>query len=111
MTPTLNPETLAVVLIAVLSVARTARLLIWDEFPPAQWLRLRWFVLTGKSKWSKLFECHFCITPWLSLGMAGWLWLAWTPEGPHASWWIINGIWGLSYLGAMAISYDQPGGD
>jgi hypothetical protein len=96
--------TIAAIIVAVLSVARTARLLIFDEFPPVVWLRIRvlsWF--PEDSKWSVLLTCPFCMAPYLMAGMFGWAWLS----DLHWTWWVINGWWAMSYLAATYVAYDE----
>jgi hypothetical protein len=92
-------------LVAVLSVARTARLIIHDDFPPMMWLRARIFALYKEdSVWLKLWQCPFCLTPYLAAGMGVWMWLS----GLDDVWWYINGAWAASYVAAIIYSYDQP---
>lgn len=93
----------AAVIVGVLSVARTVRLLAWDEFPPAKWLREHLLAWMG-DKWGVLITCGFCLSPYIAAGMAVWAWLSDTND----VWWIINGVWGLSYAAAIIVSYDQP---
>lgn len=91
--------------VGVLSVARTARLLIFDDFPPVAWLRLQLMSrVDEESGWSKLATCPFCMTPYLMAGMFGWAYLS----DLHWTWWVANGIWAGSYLAASYVSYDQP---
>lgn len=95
---------LAAGFVALVSVARTARLLTWDDFPPVMWLRTRYLAATGDSPWSKLAQCAFCLSPYLAAGMVAWAVLsdlAWW-------WWLPNVWWSLSYLSAILVSYDQP---
>jgi hypothetical protein len=99
-----NAEIVAAVIVGVLSVARTARLVVWDEYPPMVWLRMKWDEKWGEEGWGKLIHCQFCATPYMAIGMALWWWLA---DG-HWTWWVINGVWGLSYLSAILVSYDTP---
>lgn len=94
----------AAVLVGVVSVARTARLLVHDSFPPAAWLRVRYMALVGPSSdWAKLAECQFCLAPYLMAGMIGWAWVS----DLHWTWWVINGWWAASYVAAMVVSYDE----
>lgn len=98
-------EWLAACIIGVISVARTARLIIYDDFPPMVWLRVHYLALfSDDNPWRKLVECQFCITPYLTAGMLAWAWLS---DG-HWTWWVINGIWAASYIAAITVSYDQP---
>lgn len=94
----------AAAFVAVVSTARTARLLTWDDFPPVQWVRDRYLAAVGDSPWSKLAQCAFCLAPYLSVGMIAWIWLS----DLHWTWWLINGWWTLAYLAAIVVSYDQP---
>ena len=95
----------AAVVIAVMSVARTARLLIHDHWPPLDWAKSHILArYADDSKWSILWECQFCMAPYLTAGMG--LWLAY--GGDHWSWWVINGWWAASYAAAIVVSYDQP---
>jgi hypothetical protein len=97
---------LAAAFVAIVSTGRTARLLVWDDFPPVAWLRLKFYVAAKDTPWKKLGECAFCLAPYLALGMVAWMWLsdlAWW-------WWVPNGWWALSYLAAILVSYDQPDG-
>jgi len=94
---------IAASLVGVFSVARTARLLVWDEFPPAEWFRERAIARLG-DRWGKLFTCQFCIAPYLVLGMGVWVWLS----DLNTAWWVINGWWAASYLAAIIVAYDQP---
>lgn len=90
--------------IGVLSVARTARLLIWDDYPPTIWLRIKWDDATDGSAWNKLMHCQFCLSPYLAAGLLAWFWLS---DG-HWTWWVANGVWAGSYLAASYVAYDQP---
>lgn len=103
-------EVALALLVGVLSVARTARLLIWDAYPPAVWLRMKWDTKFGDEGWGALIHCQFCATPYMAAGMALWFWLAFFHGGETAqqTWWIINGVWGLSYVSALVVSYDTP---
>jgi hypothetical protein len=100
-------EWVAAVVVAVLSVARTIRLIVYDEFPPVSWLRAHILARYAEdSKWSILWMCQFCLSVWVAPGMAAWMWLS----GLDTAWWVINGIWAGSYLAAIVVSYDGPEG-
>ena len=101
---TLTSNLWLAVAVAILSVARTARFIIFDDFPPMKETRARILALYKEdSDWRGLWECPFCLCPWLAIGMAGWMWLS----DLHWSWWLINGIWAGSYLAAMVVAYDE----
>lgn len=98
-------EWVAAAVIGTLSVARTARLLIFDKLPPMVWLRAKivsWY--KEDSSWSPLWECPFCMAPYLAVGMGVWYWLG----GDNWTWWVINGWWAASYVAATYVAYDQP---
>lgn len=98
-----NFEMVVAAIIGVLSVARTARLVVWDEYPPMVWLRMKWDEKWGEDGWGKLIHCQFCATPYMAVGMALWFWAS---DG-HWTWWVINGVWGLSYVSAIIVAYDD----
>jgi len=93
-------------IVGILSVARTARLITYDDFPPMVWLRVRvlaW-IKNEDSKWKGLLECPFCLAPYLAAGMLFWGWVSDT----DTVWWVINGWWAASYVAAIVVAYDQP---
>jgi hypothetical protein len=93
------------VIIGIISVARTARLIIHDDFPPMTWLRARILAQYDEdSSWRGLWECPYCLCPYLAAGMVAWMYLS----DLHWSWWLINGIWAGSYVAAMLYAYDEP---
>lgn len=104
------PTLIAVVLVGILSVARTARLIGFDEYPPMEWLRDRWDERYGTEGWGKLIHCPFCSAPYLAAGMTLWAWLTFRygNEFAEAVWWTLNGVWGLSYVASILVAYDQP---
>jgi hypothetical protein len=110
----LSWEFLAVVVIGILSVGRTARFIGFDEYPPMTWLRNKWGEKFGTEGWGKLVYCPFCSAPYLALGMYLWAFFAlpdsvWGDPWSSAWWWVtVNGIWGLSYLSSILVAYDQP---
>lgn len=96
---------IAAALIGILSAARLARLLIFDDFPPVEWLRTQILARYAEdSKWSGLWECPFCLCPYLIAGAMGWFYLS---DG-HWTWWVANGWWAASYVAAIIVAYDQP---
>ena len=98
-------ETAMAVVVGVVSVARTIRLIVYDELPPVVWLRAHILARYKEdSKWSKLWECQYCIAPYLAAGMLAWAWLSDT----DTIWWVVNGWWAGSYAAAIVVSYDQP---
>lgn len=97
--------------VAILGVGRWSRLITYDKFPPANWLRTKWAGWTDGPKreaWGDLLFCPWCFTPWLMLVAIAWfvasiyvVWLAWV-------WWVLF-TWGaLSYVASMVIARDEP---
>jgi len=95
---------IAASVVGVLSVARTARFLVWDEFPLWLPIKTRLMAVLGDA-WGGVFGCQYCIAPYLAAGMGVWVWLS----DLNAWWWIINGWWAASYLAAIVVSYDESG--
>jgi hypothetical protein len=91
-------------LFGTLATARAARLVVFDEYPPMLWLRTRYLVYFGTSKWAKLVECAFCAAPYLAaINMA----YAYFSDF-HWTWWVLN-IWAaLSYVAAIVVARDEP---
>lgn len=102
-------------LVAVLGVGRLARVIIYDAFPPAVWLRIKWDTLTDTPSersalhsWNKLLHCPWCLVPWLMLACIGWYvagvfvaaWIAW-------AWWLFWGWLALSYVASMIYVRDE----
>jgi hypothetical protein len=106
------------VVVAILSVARTARLVVFDKYPPMVWLRDRWDYKLKYSGldtgWGALIHCGFCTGPYLAAGMGVWFLGVQPWQNPadywSADWWwfAVNGIWGLSYVASIIVAWDQP---
>lgn len=92
-------------IVGIISVARTLRLVVHDAYPPMVWLR-KWLLRLTPTKWVDLWECQFCLAPYLAAGMGVWVWLS----DLNTAWWVINGWWAASYVAAVFVSYDQPEG-
>lgn len=95
-------EMVAAFVVGVLATARLARLVVFDDYPPTVWLRIKVDTWTHENSWSKLVHCAYCLAPWIGLldFIAGWA------SGYHWVWWVFN-IWlAGGYLAAMAVAYD-----
>jgi hypothetical protein len=105
---------LLIIAIGILSVARTARLIVFDEYPPMAWLRDKHDAKFGSEGWGKLIHCGFCAAPYLAVGMMIWALAVLPGSNPYdwysqAWWWVvINGTWGGSYVASIIVAYDQP---
>lgn len=96
------------ILVAVLGVGRLTRVIVYDDFPPAVWWRIKWSEWTHDGPWTKLFLCWWCLSFWVSLVCIGWYivgyyvpWVAWT-------WWVFWGALAISYAAVMVIVRDEP---
>ena len=96
------------ILVAVLGVGRLTRVITYDDFPPARWVREKWVEKTDGTGWQLLAICWWCASFWVALACAGWwvaglffVWAAW-------AWWIFWGSLAISYLAAMVIVRDTP---
>lgn len=102
---------IAVAVVVVTASSRLTRVVTFDHFPPALWLRRRWLA-RHDSDWGLLAVCGYCFSFWgtalvVSLGdLAGvfdgkpvvdWF----TPV-----WWLGFGTLGASYLAAMLMKRD-----
>lgn len=92
-------------IIGTVSVARTLRLVIYDDYPPMMWLRKKLLRYTPLD-WVKLWECQFCLAPYFAAVMLAWAY--WSDL--HWTWWLVNGWWAASYVSAIVVSFDQPDG-
>jgi hypothetical protein len=101
------PGWIAAVLVATLSVARLARLATEDSWPPASRLRNWWVQRFNGSEWSELAVCPFCMAPWIAVAVLGAGWLS----DLHPLWWAFNGWLSVSYVAAMVVARDIPGGE
>lgn len=102
-----NPTDTQLVFIAVVavgSIARLARLLVHDHWPPVVWLRRHWDRHTDG--WNLLLHCHFCIAVWLAFAII--LWGHFTDW--NLVWWLINGSLAASYAAAFVVTYDGDDG-
>jgi hypothetical protein len=92
-------STVAAAVVGVLAAARLTRLIVYEAFPPAVWLRTR---LAGRGRWRDLVGCHYCTAPYVTavvLG-AGWA-VGWS------LWWWVPTVWlAASYVAAMVVSWD-----
>ena len=97
---------LVLIIIGTISVARTARLITHDTFPPIEWARPR--IAAKLGKWQDLVVCPFCIAPYLMAGQ-----IIWFSALYHTSafdyWWLLPNLWWTaSYASAIIVAYDQP---
>ena len=98
---------IAAAVVGIFSIARTARLLICDDFPPVEWAAGHVSSPGSRGQpWRQARStCPFCLAPYLAAGMVVWAWLS----DLNTAWWIINGWWAASPTWRRSSSsYDQP---
>lgn len=98
------------VIVWVVGSARITRLICFDAYPPAMWLRMKWDERTIQSDWNKLLHCGYCAAPWISL-LTGIVSLALLPVSvpfSHAAtwFWLIGGWLAGAYAAAVVVAYD-----
>jgi hypothetical protein len=108
----------AVTLTTIISVSRMTRLATWDEFPPVKWLREKYADITDGSGWTLLAYCGYCASFWIALLVIAWGLTAEVysapstyADVPFVIWWIVNGIFAVSYLAAILMVHDGDDGD
>lgn len=97
---------LAVAVVTVISASRITRVVTFDAFPPARWVRDTYADLMDRSGptrgWALLLFCPWCFSPWATLGVILWGYFS----GFDTLWWIINGSLAASYLAAIFMTQD-----
>ena len=106
---------LAVVAATIISSARLTRLAVYDKFPPVQWVRNKYLDASDGSGWALLALCGYCMSFWVTglvvaTGLLCGVYAAptgtWPVDEPFAVWWIVNGIFAMSYLAASFVAND-----
>jgi hypothetical protein len=105
---------LAAFTLGVIGLARATRLVVHDNWPPAEALRLRWKTWCAQTQrrgqWVDLLDCPFCFAPYpgaaaLAVAIAAGVW---SPDlGSLAGWWWVLVVWAAgSYLAAILVASD-----
>lgn len=97
------------VLVVIFGAGRLTRVLTYDSYPPSIAIRKWWIgTVTKGNGWSKLADCFWCASPWITAVCIGWffltplqLWILW-------SWWLFWGWLGLAYIAAIVLARDEP---
>lgn len=96
----------AIAIVTIISASRITRLITWDVFPPAVWLRMRWDKVTKDGSWAVLAHCGYCFSFWATLGVVLWGYLSdW-----NTVWWLANGTLAASYVAAVFMTHDGDDG-
>ncbi len=98
----------AAAVVAVLGVGRLTRVLTYDSFPPAAWVRDKWSAVTKDGDWAILARCFWCASPWIMAVSLLWFWVGTNVVWVGVAWWVFWGWLGLAYLSAMVIARDDP---
>ena len=101
--------------VGLLGVARLTRVIVYDDFPPAAWVRIQWDKLVPPRRgpwwraWNTLFHCWWCMGMWVALACILW-WAFLIPLHPAwmYAWWVFWGALALSYVATMVIVRDTP---
>jgi hypothetical protein len=96
-------EWVAFAVVLVLGVARLGRIATHDDYPPAEWVRLRWLTLVG-DRWGKLAICNWCLNPYITAGSLAWWWFS----DAHWSWWFFMGTFAAAQAASTFTAYDEP---
>lgn len=101
----LSPVALAIIF--VISTARTARLITYDDFPPMEAFR-NW-ATARMGAWSKVMVCPFCMAPYLVAANLVWFLALYHHHDAFIWFWLLPHLWwAASYLAAIVVAYDQP---
>lgn len=109
----------AVIATTVVSAARFTRLAVIDKFPPIKRLRDRYEEKTEGSGWEWLTMCSYCFSlyPTLVIFVTGLLVGVYPAYDGVADgvwttlWWLVNGLFALTYLAAMTVARDGAVGE
>lgn len=94
----------------IVGSARIVRLITWDHYPPAVWLRMKWDAKTEQSDWNLLLHCGYCLAPWVVL-LNGAAWWAATELDLLALWYLPNLLLAVAYVSAITMAYDGDDDD
>lgn len=98
---------ICIAIVVITSSARLTRLITFDKFPPIAWVREKFLGATDGSNWQLLGLCGYCMSFWVTAGVIIWGWLVDFNE----PWWLVNAIFGASYMAAIMMRYDGDEGD
>jgi hypothetical protein len=93
----------AFALVLVFGVARLGRIITYDDYPPAEWVRGKWLALVGDN-WGSLFTCPWCMNPYLVAISIAWAYFS----DLHWSWWVFWGWMAAAQVASSISAYDEP---
>lgn len=92
----------AAIVVGIIGSARIVRLFVGDQFPPIEWFKMKWLVLTGE-KWGKLVTCPWCLAPYVvgaNIAAAYFSDLHWV-------WWVFNLWMAAAYAASWIVFHDE----
>lgn len=108
----------AVVVTTIISASRFTRLATVDKFPPVKAIRDWYEDKTDGSGWQWLTLCGYCFSFWAVLPIVVLGLLAGVYDDPASIgglwsrvWWIVNGIFAMTYLAGVFMAYDGSDGE
>jgi len=96
-------ETIMAILVAWWGTARLTRIAVYDDYPPAEWVRAHIVALVGE-KWGKIATCIWCGQPYIVAICMAWAYFS----DFHWSWWAFWTWMALSQAGSTLLAYDEP---
>lgn len=93
------------VAVGVIGAARLTRVITYDDYPPAAWLRNWWELHTGK--WAKLITCGWCAGPWVTAVTLASFAVSFLHPALGWAWWLFWGWLALSYLVSQYLYWDE----
>lgn len=94
--------------VAIVGVGRLNRLVTYDDYPPAIWLRTKWAGITKGGLWGKIAFCIWCFSPYAAGFAVGWLVLGLLVSSWIVlAWWIFFGWLTVAYLSAILTYFDE----
>lgn len=98
--------------VAIVGVGRLNRLVTYDDYPPAIWLRTKWAAITKGSLWGKIAFCLWCFSPYAAGFAVGWLVLGLlVSQWIVLAWWIFFGWLTVAYLASILTYFDEGSHD
>ena len=93
----------AFTLVLVFGVARLGRLVTYDDYPPAMWVRAQYMARVPES-WGKLVQCPWCMNPYLVAISLAWAYFS----DLHWTWWVFWGWLAAAQVATTISMYDEP---
>jgi hypothetical protein len=96
-------ELVLAIIVAWVGSARLTRIAVYDDYPPAEWVRAQIVARVGE-KWGKIATCIWCGAPYVVAICMIWGYFS----DFHWSWWAFWGWMALSQAASTLLAYDEP---